>query len=423
MTGLKKLLGLVFFLVLVQGLISSLSFVCHAVDFLDRKNSESRSHLGWDTKVPVGLVGKTAHYITLPMGTPLSAIPFKISQKRTEIGLSPEIFPHEQGEFFQNLPWETAKAILIKSPITGYVVRVYVQQGQLVMAGDLVCTLEIMKMHMNISAGTHGEVRDIFFKTGDMVDPGSNLISLLPASPDWERIDQEKILDNQDVLMSLFPWATKITSKPSKTLSPNNESGSLPPSKIFDNTNYLILLSPWMAEYPHMPSYTTPPHKSLQKDMLTALHTNEYSQQILTSPETLSPKIKKLIINHSDQNHKVSMDNAHTTFEVAEKPPSTWQREKASIYHQEIPKEKLLNTSGISTWIQWLCGLAILSKLASFLQSLSCNLWRRVRFNVITIFPRTAYLCVNNFNKYLIIKNKTAHNRNRRYFVKWKVAS
>ena len=123
MNGLKKGLTSALFLVLAQNLINPTFFVSHAVDFLDRKNTQGRTHLGWDTKIPVGLVGNTAHYITLPMGTPLVTIPIKISQKRVEVGLSPEISPDDQGEFFQNFPWETAKAIFIKSPIPGRVVH------------------------------------------------------------------------------------------------------------------------------------------------------------------------------------------------------------------------------------------------------------------------------------------------------------
>lgn len=425
MTGTKKLLTSLFFLVLAQNLINPTFFVSHAVDFLDRKNTQGRSHLGWDTKIPVGLIGNTAHYLTLPMGMPLIAIPLKISQKREELGLSADISPHEQSGFFQNVPWETAKAIFIKSPIPGYVVHMNVRQGQRIMAGDSVYTLESMKMHINISAGTHGEIRDIFFQAGDTVDNQSNLISLLPTSPNWENIEQEKIMENRDFLMSLFPWAAKIAFKPSKTPSSNREWENRRTSTIFDNADHPVLLWPWRAEFPLKPSNNPLPHKGSRSNILTASPINAPGQQMLTLSEFFSSAMQNLIINHFDRSHKLGMGNTRTTSEMEEKQPSMGQREKAYISYQAVQKDEFKNTSGISTfsWVQWLCGLVILSKLASLLQSLSYNLWRRIGFNIISAFPTTAYLCVSNCNNYVIIKNITAYNRNCRYFVKWRIAS
>lgn len=426
---MRKLLAQVFFLIILQGLIISAPFITHAVDFLDRKDAQGRSLLGWDTKVPVGLVGRMVHYITLPMGTPLSTIPLKISQKRKEVGLPPDISPDEQNEFLQSFTWETAKAVLIKFPIPGRVIHMNVHQGQRVMARDSVCTIECMKMYMDIVAGSQGEIRDIFFQTGDIVGHESDLMSLLPASPNWEGIDQEKILDNKDFLISLFPWATRTPLTPPQTLPPSREWGDIRQPTILDSgKDYMVFLYPWMAGTPPLPSNAPPPQKGIKSNVFNAFSGSGNNQQALTPPKTLPSSIQNPMMDYSDQSHKISMGNGQTTHERAEKNPFIWQESKVS-FQQKNQRDEFKDTSGISitACIQWVCGLVILSKLAFALKLLCCNLLRRVRLKkyscIVSAFPRTAYLYVSDCNQYMAVKNKAARNRNRRYFVRWKIAS
>jgi biotin carboxyl carrier protein len=373
-------------------------------------------------------VGRTAQYITLPMGTVISTIPLKISQKREEIGLSPDISLDQQDNFFQNLTWETAKAVLVKSPMPGRLVHMNVRQGQRVLAGDPVATIECMKMYMNIVAESHGEIRDVFFRAGDMVGNASDLIRLLPTSPDWEGITQEKILENKDFLISLFPWAAKAVSK-SLRKPFSNRARNRPPSKIFEDKNYLVLLYPWVTKPLLAPSSNPPPHKGVKSDMLTTLWASENNQQAFIPPAALPPSTQNSVTHDSDQHHKARRGNAKITYENIEKQPSIWQGSKASFQQQELGRDEFKDASGISAvaWVHWFCGLVVLSKLVLALKSLSCHLLMRVRLKkyafIVSAFPKTAYLYANNCNNYPLVKNKTAHNRNRRYFARWKVAS
>ena len=118
MTGIKKLLKQLFFLMVLQGVIGLTLFVANAVDFLDDTGPQGAPVLRRDTKIPAGFSNRTIHYITLPRGTPLSEIPRKISQRREEVGLSPDIPRDQQDEFFQGVPWKIAKDIFLKSPLS-----------------------------------------------------------------------------------------------------------------------------------------------------------------------------------------------------------------------------------------------------------------------------------------------------------------
>jgi len=426
MTGMKKFLTRVFYIIVLQGLITSTFFAPHAVDFLDGRGPRDAPVLRWDTRIPVGIVGKTVHHITLPKGTSFSEIPLQISKKREEIGLSSNIPQDEQSGFFQNLTWETAKAVLVKSPTPGRVVHINVRQGQRIMAGDFLGTLECMKMYINISAGSHGEIRDIFFQVGDIVNYGSDLIRILPTSPDWEGIGQEKILENKDFLILLFPWATRT---PPKGIAQKRTWKSMRQPEILNGKDYMVFLYPWMVNTPPTPANPPPPHKGAKSNFLSTFSGNENNQQALPPPKAIPSGIQNSMMDHSDQNHKISRNNTKSTYEKAGRHSSIWQGKSAPFHQQGMHRDEFKDTSGISTaaCIQWFCGLVVLSKLAFALKLLCCNLLRRVRLKkyafIVSTFPKTAYLYIGDCNKYQTVKNKRAPNRNRRYFVKWRAAS
>ncbi|MDP9461468.1 MAG: biotin/lipoyl-binding protein, partial [Actinomycetota bacterium] len=55
------------------------------------------------------------------------------------------------------------------SPMQGTVVRVTVEEGQEVAAGDVVAVVEAMKMENPVRSHTAGVVRDMVIKAGDSV--------------------------------------------------------------------------------------------------------------------------------------------------------------------------------------------------------------------------------------------------------------
>ena len=63
-----------------------------------------------------------------------------------------------------------------QSPVTGLVVKVNVQPGQIVQAGDLVLVLEAMKMETNVTAPHAGTVKSVHVSQGDSVKVNDLLV-------------------------------------------------------------------------------------------------------------------------------------------------------------------------------------------------------------------------------------------------------
>jgi 3-methylcrotonyl-CoA carboxylase alpha subunit len=66
--------------------------------------------------------------------------------------------------------------------MNGTIVQVLVEPGQLVKAGDTLLIMEAMKMEHAIQADTDGEVTEVYYQTGDLVDGGASLLQFEPAS-------------------------------------------------------------------------------------------------------------------------------------------------------------------------------------------------------------------------------------------------
>ncbi|MBE6175566.1 MAG: biotin/lipoyl-binding protein [Rikenellaceae bacterium] len=72
----------------------------------------------------------------------------------------------------------TGNAGSIKSPLPGNVSKIKVQEGQAVKAGDVLMTLEAMKMENEIMAPAAGTVKKIYVAEGKAVQQGEALIDL-----------------------------------------------------------------------------------------------------------------------------------------------------------------------------------------------------------------------------------------------------
>ena len=57
----------------------------------------------------------------------------------------------------------------IKSPIAGMIIAINVQVSQTITEGDMVVTIESMKMENYIFSEKSGTVKEIMFKVGDRV--------------------------------------------------------------------------------------------------------------------------------------------------------------------------------------------------------------------------------------------------------------
>jgi len=70
----------------------------------------------------------------------------------------------------------------VSSPMQATVVKVAVSPGDTVVAGDLVCVLEAMKMEQPITAHRDGVIAEVNCAIGDTVSAGHTLLSFEPAS-------------------------------------------------------------------------------------------------------------------------------------------------------------------------------------------------------------------------------------------------
>jgi biotin carboxyl carrier protein len=64
---------------------------------------------------------------------------------------------------------------VIAAPMQGTIVRVLVEPGQEIQAGDVICILEAMKMENAIPAPREGVVSDLPIDAGQVVQVGETL--------------------------------------------------------------------------------------------------------------------------------------------------------------------------------------------------------------------------------------------------------
>ena len=75
-------------------------------------------------------------------------------------------------------PSHGTQSTTIKSPLPGSILKVLVEEGQSVKRGDVLMTMESMKMENNITAEEDGVVKSIFVTPGQNVMQDDKLISL-----------------------------------------------------------------------------------------------------------------------------------------------------------------------------------------------------------------------------------------------------
>lgn len=63
-----------------------------------------------------------------------------------------------------------------RSPVAGIVVRIHVEPGRLLRAGDILLVVEAMKMENNLTAAAAVKIKSVKVKVGDAVKVGEILI-------------------------------------------------------------------------------------------------------------------------------------------------------------------------------------------------------------------------------------------------------
>ena len=69
----------------------------------------------------------------------------------------------------------------ISTPMPGKVVKILVNEGDRVEAGQSLVIVESMKMENEIKSPTAGEIISVNFANGDLVEPGQTIIKLNPS--------------------------------------------------------------------------------------------------------------------------------------------------------------------------------------------------------------------------------------------------
>ena len=67
---------------------------------------------------------------------------------------------------------------MVKSPLPGSIVKVVVKSGDAVKKGDVLLTMESMKMENNILAEQDGTVGNVFVQPGQNVMQDDNLLEI-----------------------------------------------------------------------------------------------------------------------------------------------------------------------------------------------------------------------------------------------------
>ena len=67
---------------------------------------------------------------------------------------------------------------VVEVPITGKVISVESKMGDAIAEGDVICTIEAMKMENPIVAPVSGKIKEIKVKTGEVVTAG-NVIAII----------------------------------------------------------------------------------------------------------------------------------------------------------------------------------------------------------------------------------------------------
>jgi len=75
-------------------------------------------------------------------------------------------------------PAAAAGAVSVKAPMPGNIMKVNVNPGDVVKAGDVLCVLEAMKMENDIKAAQDGTVASVHVQKGATVNTGDLLVSL-----------------------------------------------------------------------------------------------------------------------------------------------------------------------------------------------------------------------------------------------------
>ena len=112
---------------------------------------------------------------------------------------------------------------VMRTPMPGKIMRVNVQKGQEVKAGDLLYIIEAMKMEMTVHSPLAGQIQDVLYRANDIVDGNCAIINFTP--PFVERNDMNQVPKGENKDISPITLASYVTDAPPPGSS---HTGNLP---------------------------------------------------------------------------------------------------------------------------------------------------------------------------------------------------
>ncbi|MGB5831705.1 MAG: biotin/lipoyl-containing protein, partial [Thiohalocapsa sp.] len=119
--------------------------------------------------------------VATPVPTPVAGpedYRIEVNGKSYDVRVSPQGSVESMVPTTATASVPTVEARMVESPLAGNIVKVHVNLGQHVDAGDVVVVLEAMKMETEVRAPSAGSVTEIRVKEGDAVSLGAALLVL-----------------------------------------------------------------------------------------------------------------------------------------------------------------------------------------------------------------------------------------------------
>lgn len=90
----------------------------------------------------------------------------------------PVIIPKEEPKVEKKVPITEPGKNVLTAPLPGKILKVLISPGSKVKKGDLLLTIEAMKMENEFFASTDGIVKEVYVSPGQNVETGEKLLSI-----------------------------------------------------------------------------------------------------------------------------------------------------------------------------------------------------------------------------------------------------
>ena len=81
-------------------------------------------------------------------------------------------------KFERRKVWQRLDPKEVRSFIPGSIIDIYAKPGQIMKAGQVILTLEAMKMYTKVEMPTDGVIKEIFIKKGDRVPKNTLMVTI-----------------------------------------------------------------------------------------------------------------------------------------------------------------------------------------------------------------------------------------------------